>query len=198
MSKQSHYLCGMVVDPPAIGQAMSVTSLVDSTFLAYNGGRLRAACQLFTGKMLGEDVTIGMSITGALTPAGLNRSTIIPLIENGFVDWIVSTGANLYHDTHFGIGATLHQGNHMWNDTALRDEQVIRIYDVVFHYDVLLSTDKFFRQVLAAPEFQKTMSSAEMHYLFGKYLDERERKLSLKGSTLLAAAYRCGVPVYTP
>lgn len=197
MAKRSKFLSGRVIDPPAITKGMSVTSLVNETFLAYNAGRLREACQLFAGKMLDDDVTIGLSLTGALTPAGLARSAIIPLIEAGFVDWIVSTGANLYHDTHFGIGCTLHQGNHQWNDTVLREEQVIRIYDIVFDYDVLLSTDKFFREILSQPEFNKSMSTAEMHYLCGKYLDERENKLGLKSSTLLAAAYRSAVPVYT-
>jgi deoxyhypusine synthase len=197
MGKHSKYLSGKVIDPPAIGKNISVTELVNETFLAYNGGRLRQACQLFSTRMLEDDVTIGVSLTGALTPAGLARSSLIPLIEAGFIDWIVSTGANLYHDTHFGIGCTLHQGDHQWNDTVLRDEKVIRIYDVVFDYDVLLSTDKFFREILAAPEFHKQMSTAEMHYLCGKYLDEREKKLGLKSSTLLAAAYRAGVPVYT-
>lgn len=80
---------------------MTVADLVESAFLAYNAARLREACQLFVGKMLEDDVTIGMSLTGALTPAGLGMSAIIPLIESGFVDWIVSTGANVYHDTHF-------------------------------------------------------------------------------------------------
>lgn len=197
MAKHSKFLSGKVIDPPAISKGMGVKALIDSTFLAYNAGRLREACQLFSGKMLEDDVTIGLSLTGALTPAGLARSAIIPLMEAGFIDWIVSTGANLYHDAHFGIGKTLHQGNHLWNDTVLREEQVIRIYDVVFDYDVLLSTDKFFREILSAAEFQKSMSTAEMHYLCGKYLDQREKKLGLKASTLLATAFRSGVPVYT-
>jgi deoxyhypusine synthase len=197
MSKQSKFLSGARIDPPAISKNMAVKDLVDSAFLAYNAGRLREASQLFAGRMLEDNVTIGLSITGALTPAGLARSALIPLLEAGFVDWIVSTGANLYHDTHFGIGKTLHQGNHTWNDTQLREEEVIRIYDIVFDYDVLLSTDKFFREILSSPEFNKSMSTAEMHYLCGKYLAEREKTLGLKSSTLLATAYRCGVPVYT-
>lgn len=195
--KPSQFLSGMLIDPPRIGGDMTVAQLIDDTFLAYNAGRLREACQLFAGRMLDDDVTIGISLTGALTPAGLARSALIPLIENGFVDWIVSTGANLYHDTHFGIGCTLHRGSHMWDDTVLREEQVIRIYDIVFDYDVLLSTDKFFREILSAPEFNREMSTAEMHYLCGKYLAEREKSLGLKHSTLLATAYKFGVPVYT-
>src|SRR6185437_8608106 len=141
---------------------------------AYNAGRLRDACRLYGARMLEDDVTIGVSLTGALTPAGLARSSLVPLIEAGYIDWIVSTGANLYHDTHFGIGCELFQGNHTWDDTLLRDEQVIRIYDIVFDYDVLLSTDKFFREIMMAPEFQKEMSTSELHYLFGKYVAERE------------------------
>jgi len=197
MRNPSQFLSGAIIDPPPIRQGMGVAELVNSTFLAYNAGRLREACQLFTDKMLAEEVTIGLSLTGALTPAGLARSALIPLIEAGFVDWIVSTGANLYHDTHFGIGCTLHRGNHQWNDTVLREDKVIRIYDIVFDYDVLLSTDRFFREILSTAEFDRPMSTAEMHYLCGKYLAEREKKLDLKSSTLLATAYRCGVPVYT-
>src|SRR3990167_927651 len=117
MVKGSKFLSGTVIDPPAITKDTSLSDLIDTTFLAYNAGRLREACQLFTRKMLMDDVTIGLSVTGALTPAGLARSSIIPLIEAGFIDWIVSTGANLYHDTHFGLGCTLRQGSHLWDDT---------------------------------------------------------------------------------
>jgi len=193
----SKFLSGRKIDPPRIGKDLTVTDLVDGVFLAYNAGRLREACQLFAGKMLEQDVTIGVSLTGALTPAGLARSALIPMIEAGFIDWIVSTGANLYHDAHFGIGCTLHQGDHTWDDTVLRDEKVIRIYDIVFDYDVLLSTDKFFREILSTAEFQGEMSTAQMHYLCGRYVEEREKSLGIAGSTLLATAYRCGVPVYT-
>jgi deoxyhypusine synthase len=138
-----------------------------------------------------------MSLTGALTPAGLGMSAIIPLIENGFVDWIVSTGANLYHDTHFGIGLKLHRGNPQISDVVLREEGVVRIYDIFFDYDVLLSTDEFYRQMIEGPEFQRDMSTAEFHYLAGKYIAERERMLGLSRKSLLAAAYEAAVPVYT-
>ena len=89
---------------------MTAAELIDTSFLAYNGRRLREACRLFAEKMLEPDVVVGMSITGALTPAGLGMSCLIPLIENGFVDWAVSTGANLYHDTHFALGLKMFQG----------------------------------------------------------------------------------------
>ena len=192
-----HFLGGKPIDPKPIGPAATVADLVDSAFLAYNAARLREACQLFVEKMLEEDVTVGMSLTGALTPAGLGMSAIIPLIENGFVDWIVSTGANLYHDTHFGIGLKMHRGNAQTSDVVLREHGVVRIYDIFFDYEVLLSTDEFYRQMIAGPEFQRDMSSAEFHYLAGKYVAERERVLGIGRKSILGAAYDAAVPIYT-
>jgi deoxyhypusine synthase len=197
MAKRHHYLGGASIDPKPITGQMTVAELVEQSFLAYNAARLREACQLFVEKMLADDVTVGMSLTGALTPAGLGMSAIIPLIENGFVDWIVSTGANLYHDTHFGIGLKLHRGNPQISDVVLREEGIVRIYDIFFEYDVLLSTDEFYRQMIEGPEFQRDMSTAEFHYLAGKYIAERERVLGLGRKSLLAAAYDASVPVYT-
>ena len=197
MGKRHNFLGGNSIDPKPVTGSMTVADLVESAFLAYNAARLREACQLFVEKMLDADVTIGMSLTGALTPAGLGMSAIIPLIENGFVDWIVSTGANIYHDTHFGIGLKMHRGNHQASDVELREEGVVRIYDIFFEYDVLLSTDEFYRKMIEGPEFQRDMSTAEFHYLAGRYVAERERVLGIAGKSLLAAAHNAAVPIYT-
>jgi deoxyhypusine synthase len=194
---KSKFLSGKRIEPTKIVAGMSVTELVDGTFQAYNAARLREACHLFTKKMLDDDVTVGLTMTGALTPAGLGMSSVIPLIEAGFVDWIISTGANLYHDTHFGIGLELRQGNAQISDTVLREEEVVRIYDIFFDYSVLLDTDAFFRQIIAADEFQKPMSTAEFHYLCGKYVAAREQELGIGRKSLLAAAYEHAVPIYT-
>src|SRR5213592_3100280 len=147
--------------------------------------------------MLEPDVTIGMTLTGALTPAGLGMAALIPLIESGFVDWIISTGANLYHDAHFGLGLAMHRGNPTASDTVLREDGIVRIYDIFFDYDVLLSTDAFFRKIIQEREFQRAMSSAEFHYRCGKYVRERERALGLGRKSLLSAAYDAAVPIYT-
>ena len=195
--KQSKFLRGRRIDPKPITRATKLTDLVDGAFLAYNAARLREACWLFTQKMLEPDVTVGVTLTGALTPAGLGMSALIPLIKAGFIDWIISTGANFYHDTHFGIGLSMHEGNAQTSDIVLRDEQVVRIYDIFFDYSVLLNTDEFFRRVIEAPEFQKPMSTAEFHYRAGRYVLERERKLGLKNKSLLAAAHEYAVPLYT-
>jgi deoxyhypusine synthase len=193
----SRFLRGAKISPRRITGKESVAELIEGTYLAYNAGRLREACQLFAEKMLEDDVTVGLTMTGALTPAGLGMSAVIPLIEAGFVDWIISTGANLYHDTHFGLGLAMHRGNPTTSDVVLREEGVVRIYDIFFDYDVLLSTDAFFRAVVQGPEFQRAMSSAEFHWLCGKYVAERERALGIGEKSLLSTAWRCGVPIYT-
>lgn len=197
MTKKNNLLSGKTISPEPIDSRISLADLVDNTFLAFNAARLKEGCQLFTQKMLGENVTVGMSLTGALTPSGLGMSCIIPLIEHGFVDWIVSTGANLYHDTHFALGLSMHQGNFKADDIVLREEGVVRIYDIFFDYEVLLSTDKFYRKIIETPDFQKKMSTAEFHYQLGKYLHQRERALDLRNKSVVSAAFVAGVPIYT-
>lgn len=198
MPDKRRYLTGDHIRPDPIPKNVRIETLVDTFFQAYNAGRVREAAHLFTKKMLQPDVTIGLSITGALTPAGLGGSCVVPLIRAGFVDWIVTTGANLYHDTHFTIGRTLHRGTPFIDDTQLREAGVIRIYDILFDYDVLLQTDAFFRKTLSSKEFhQKKMSTADMHYRLGKYVKEREKKLKTKYQSILSAAFDAGVPIYT-
>jgi deoxyhypusine synthase len=185
------------LNPLGVGKNISAADLIDQAFLAYNGGRLREAAQLLTEKMLPKDGFIGMSLTGALTPAGLGKSCLIPLMKAGFVDWIVSTGANLYHDLHYGLDMKLYSGSPFLDDVVLHRDGVIRIYDILFDYNVLLDTDAFVREVIRGPEFQRTMGTDEFHYLLGKYVSERGRKLGLKDSSMVATAYECGIPIFT-
>ncbi len=195
--KPNRFLAGAAIEPHPVRGDMTAADLIDTAFMAYNGRRLREACRLFAEKMLEPDTIVGMSVTGALTPAGLGMSCLIPLIEHGFVDWIVSTGANLYHDTHFGLGLKMFQGSAEADDVALHKSGVVRIYDIFFDYRVLLSTDAFFREMARNDEFQHPMGTAEFHYRAGRYVAERERILKLKRRSLLAAAYEHAVPVYT-
>jgi deoxyhypusine synthase len=147
--------------------------------------------------MLEPNVTVGLSLSGALTPAGLGMSALVPLIEAGFIDWIISTGANLYHDTHFALNMEMHQARPGLDDLALRENQVIRIYDIVFDYENLLGTDRFYRKLCRSEPFQQTFSTAEFHHLVGKYLAKREDDENAKHRSMVAAAYRAGVPIFT-
>jgi deoxyhypusine synthase len=195
--KPNPHIRGPRIAPEPITGQETAAELIDRAFLAYNGARLREGARLLVERMLADDTTVALSITGALTPAGLGMSALIPLVRAGFVDWIVSTGANLYHDTHFGLGLSMHQGTFQADDVELREKNVVRIYDIFFDYTVLLDTDAFFREIIALPEFQRTMSSAEFHFLCGKYVRAREQALGQSNTSLLAACWECGVPVYT-
>jgi deoxyhypusine synthase len=192
-----HQISHRRIEPPPVRGEAAVAQVIDDAFLSYNAGRLREACRLFATKMLADDSTVGLSLSGALTPAGLGMSCLVPLVEAGFVDWVVSTGANLYHDTHFALGMDLHQSRPGLNDLELREHGVIRIYDIVFDYENLLGTDRFYRTLCRGEAFQRTLGTAEFHHLVGKYLAAREDETGRKGRSLLAAAYRHGVPVFT-
>ncbi|MFI5180264.1 MAG: deoxyhypusine synthase [Thermoanaerobaculia bacterium] len=196
--RKSPFLSGRRIRPRPVTGAVTAADLVEKTFSAYNAARLREACAVFVTRMLEPDVTVGLSVTGALTPAGLGLSCLNPLLKSGFVDWMISTGANLYHDVHHALGMPIHEGRPTFDDVALRQDGVIRIYDIVFPYEVLLDTDSFFRQLLRLPEFQRPMSTAEFHWHAGRVLRTAMRRLGLgTDQSVLATAQACDVPVYT-
>ncbi len=190
-------LLSQKITPSPMPAEISVVDLIDGYFTAYNSARLREICHLLSREVMKEGVTVGLSLSGAMTPAGLGVSVLAPLMRNGFVDWIISTGANLYHDMHYGLGLDLYASSPFLDDVKLRQEGRIRIYDIIFDYDVLLGTDAFIRQILKAEPFQKRMGTAEFHYLLGRYVSEVERQLGVKHPSLLSTAYECGVPIYT-
>ncbi len=194
---KGRYLQGKRVLPEPIAKHSSLAAVIDNMD-AYNGGRLRAACQLLRDKYSQDDVTIGLSLAGALTPAGLGPSAIIPLINHGFVDWITATGANMYHDLHFAFDMPLFRGSHNVDDADLRDKGVTRIYDILFDYeDVLMETDRRLRKILLRPEFQHEMGTREFYHHLGAVINEFEQAHDIGEVSILAAAYRHGVPVFT-
>ena len=196
--RRGKFMSGKRIQPKNLTGKEKLTDIIDETFLAYNSARLKEGCQLFVEKMLEPNVTIGMSLSGALTPAGLGCSSIIPLIKAGFVDWIVSTGANLYHDLHFALNQPVRVGSFKMDDTELRANNIVRIYDVLIGCsDSLMVTDELLCAILIQPEFQKEMGTAELHYLLGRYCAEWERQTGRKNVSVLAAAYRAGMPCYT-
>jgi deoxyhypusine synthase len=196
---KKQFLSGQRILPKPITGEEKLPDLIDRVFLAYNAARLQEACRLFTERMLRPDVTVGMSLAGALTPAGLGSAAVIPLIKAGFVDWIVSTGANLYHDMHHALNLPLFRGTPYVCDPELRKVGVVRIYDILLDYnDVLMQTDHILRQILLQGEFQHEMGTAELHWLLGKYCAEFETQTGLRDVSVLAAAYRAGVPCFCP
>jgi deoxyhypusine synthase len=173
-----------------------VRQLIDGGFQAFNAGRLSEACHIFTEKMLASenDTTIGLTIAGAMTPAGLG-GCVIELMDRGLVDFIISTGANLYHDLHYALNFTLHRGSPFLDDVELYEQGIIRIYDVLFPASVLLETDKYIRDFLERAGLEGPVSSAEFHYRLG--LDLIERNPACEDYSVVARAAAAGVPIYT-
>lgn len=192
--KHNPFLSGKEIRPERIPANASVEYLVDEAFGAYNAARLSEASRLYAYRMLDpkEDVTIGLTMAGALTPAGLGGA-VISLMEAGFVDWIISTGANLYHDLHFALNLPLHRGDFRSDDVELHEHGVVRIYDVLFEDTVLLNTDNFVRTVLDKHRDKGGISSSELHRILGDEL----LKIPNAGPSILATAARLDIPVYT-
>jgi deoxyhypusine synthase len=186
--------------PPPLDKAPGeIANFIDTYFNAYNAARVREACQLFA-RMIDDGATIGVSLSGALTPAGLS-SVLTPLMNNGFIDYISSTGANLYHDLHFDLGLPLYRGTADVAtgavDVKLRKDGIIRVYDVLFPADVLYKTDEWVYRVMMAKEFHKRLSTSELHHKIGKYALETARQTKAKPS-ILATAHELDLPVYSP
>ena len=195
-SPKPQYLSGKPITYYRPRGSAEVRALIDEGFQAFNAARLSEACRIYTDKMLApeSDTTIGLTVAGALTPAGLG-GCIVELMERGLVDFLISTGANLYHDLHYALNFTLHRGSPFVNDVELFDEGIIRIYDVLFPATVLLETDSYVRDFLVRLGVDEPIATSELHYRLG--LDLLERQPGCEEYSVLAAAAKYGVPIYT-
>jgi deoxyhypusine synthase len=173
-----------------------IRHLIDEGFQAFNAGRLSEACQVFADRMLApeNETTIGLTIAGAMTPAGLG-GCVIELMDRGLVDFIISTGANLYHDLHYALNFTLHRGSPFLDDVQLYEEGVIRIYDVLFPATVLLETDAYVRDFIVRSRLNEPVATSEFHYLLGR--DLLEKVPGCEDHSVVARAALAGVPIYT-
>ena len=194
---KSQYLKGKRISPEPIEDGLSIKNLIDRYFNGYNAARIQEICHLVAEKMSIQDVCIGVSLSGALTPAGLGSSCIVPMIRSGMIDYIVTTGANLYHDLHYSLDLCLTQGTPFVDDNELFENDIIRIYDIFMDYKVLAATDNWLMRTFSRPEFQKRMGTRELHYMLGRYADEVEQDRGTTGKSFIAEAYRYDVPIYT-
>ena len=192
----SSVLSGKAIQYYRPSGSRDIRHLIDEGFQAFNAGRLSEACQIFSEKMLAaeHETTIGLTVAGALKPAGLG-GCVIELIDRGLIDFIISTGANLYHDLHYALNFTLRRGSPFLDDVALYEQGVIRIYDVLFPAAVLLETDAYIRDFLARSGLNEPISTAEFHYHLGR--DLLERWPGCEEHSVLARAALLGVPIYT-
>ncbi|MFH1575623.1 MAG: deoxyhypusine synthase [Candidatus Nealsonbacteria bacterium] len=194
--KKNPFLSGKKIASLKLKKGLLVSDLVENYYQAYNSARLSEACRLLSEKMLAprNDTTIGVTIAGALTPAGMS-GLFVSMMEKGFIDFIVATGANLYHDTHFALNFPLYKGDWQVDDTVLYKHGVVRIYDIFLTTDTLLNTDKWTQKVLLDPKAPKgAISSSEFHNYLGKCL---LRDAPNPDVSILAQAAKYNIPVYT-
>jgi len=183
------------VHPSPITGRESTAQLLEAAFPAFVGRQLRTAHRLM--RMCAEaDHTVFLTLSGAMTPAGLHQSSIIPLVQRGLVDVLTTTGANLYHDAHRVIGHAIREIAPDAGDAALRRARIIRIYDLGFDEQVLLDTDRLFARLLQHADFQHDLTTPELHHLLGKHLYAMEQELGLTEPCLLSACYQAGVPIF--
>lgn len=195
MSVKGSFNTAPVVRPRGITGHETPAELLASAFPAYVGRQVRTAFQLME-RCANEGHVTFLTMSGAMTPAGLHRSCIVPLVQRGLIDVLTTTGANLYHDAHRVLGHAIREINPNAGDTALREARIIRIYDLGFDEQVLLDTDTLFLRLLLGPEFQRPMTTPRMHWLLGRKLHEIEEKLGVDQPCLLSACYQADVPIF--
>jgi len=174
---------------------MSVEQLVECyRGMGYNARRLAEACETFQ-RMIEEEATICLTLSGAMTPVGMG-GVIMRLIEAGFIDWMASTGANLYHDLHRTFDLPMVQGYFDADDNALGRAGIARIYDVFIHDDkTLIATDRIVRKIFEGRKLPERFSTAVLHHILG----EEVRKLAPHPEkSLLAMAAEFDLPIYVP
>jgi deoxyhypusine synthase len=193
---RQHFLSGKPIRYYRPRGSADVCQLIDEGFQAFNAARLGEACRIFADKMLDptQETMIGLTIAGAMTPAGLG-GCVVELMNRGLVDFVISTGANLYHDLHYALNFTLHRGSPFVNDVELYEEGVIRIYDVLFPARVLLETDAYVRDFLVRSGIDGPIATSELHYRLG--LDLMTQHPGCEAHSVVAAAAAAGVPIYT-
>lgn len=165
----------------------------------FNARRLSEAAKMFK-KMIDTDATICLTISGAMTPIGLGKS-ISTMIEKGFVDWIITTGANAYHDLHFAYDLPVRQGHFDVDDDILYSKQIVRIYDVyIKEVETLQRQDDLIQDTIRKMNKRignsvKDISTADLSYRLG---ENAYHHSSFPDKSFMVSAFKNEVPVYIP
>lgn len=195
MSVRDRFEGAPEVRPAGITGKEHPADLFSTAFPAFVGRQVRDGYRLMRHSARSGHATF-LTLSGAMTPAGLHRSCIVPMIQRGLVDVLTTTGANLYHDAHRLIGHKIREIAPDAGDVAYREARIIRIYDLGFPEDTLLDTDHLFTWFLQAEEVQRSMTTAELHAYLGRRLFEIEQVLGVEQPCLLSACWQHGVPVF--
>ena len=199
MSNNRHSFSGKKIDPPEVFAGMTVSQLIDLFGkTGYNARRLAEAAEIMI-KMVESNATICLTIAGAMTPIGFGK-IISTMMENGFIDWIVTTGANAYHDLHFAYDLPVRQGHFDVDDDILYSKQIVRIYDVYIKENGTLQSQdtilqKNIQDVYKKNKYMEIGSTADLSYFIGKAASEGSK---YPEKSLMVSAFKSDVPVYIP
>jgi deoxyhypusine synthase len=193
--RRAEFMSGPQVEPIHLRPHANVADMIDHCYgrSGFNGRRLAEACQLYS-RMLKAGATVGLTLSGAMTPIGM-QGILIDLMEAGFVDWIISTGANLYHDLHRTFEFPVTQGHWAMDDNELAEVNIARIYDTFIGDDeTLLATDRVILRAVEGIERSRPVSTAEFHWQLGRQL---AKVAPQPDKSMLITAQKCDVPIYT-
>ncbi len=191
----AHWLDGPTIEPLNLVGNEHVADLIDNVFAhsGFNARRLAEGAQLYR-RMLEANATVCLTVAGAMTPIGMS-GVISTLIERGFVDFMIATGANLYHDLHRPFEFPVVQGSPNVDDNVLADDGIARIYDVFIGADeTLMATDKVILDAVRQFDTTKPFSTARLHHRLGQIVWEQAPRPE---KSLVAVAQKYDVPIYT-
>lgn len=158
----------------------------------------------FGGRALGEavDVTEAMvkdtkclkvlTLSGAMTMAKMGL-VICDMIDNGFVDVIVSTGALMAHGFVEAAGMTHYKDPQNISDKELHSQRMNRVYDTLEPEDNLDDAEEIINKILDGLDENETLCSYKINKYLGKYLSE-----NYDARGVLKSAYEKNVPVFIP
>ena len=193
MDSDPHGFSGSDIPHIRMNPDMTITDLVDVYAASgYNGRSLGEAAKLYL-EMIEKGATICLTVSGALAPVGLG-GIIQSLIERGFVDWMITTGANVYHEDHFAWGLPVKQGTHAADDSVLFQNEIVRIRDVYIRfYETLEAQDQVIQKYFDGVMDSRPFTTAEFcNYLGRMSLENAEHP----ERSFVSSAYKHGVPVY--
>jgi deoxyhypusine synthase len=188
-----HKFHGKDIPHIKLDEKMTIEDLVNVfASSGFNGRQLGNAAKLYA-KMIKENATICLTVSGALTPVGFG-GIIKTLIERGFVDWIITTGANVYHEDHFAWGLPIKQGSFNVDDMKLYENEIVRIRDIyIKFYETLEAQDQVIQKMFGDDFPDKPFTTAEFCNLMGKMSKENSKHPE---KSFITAAYDYDVPVY--
>ena len=190
MKKKSRFL-QTPIEPFAVEAGLTAAQvLARMERISFQGRNLATAHRIWQ-KMLQDDVTIFMGMAGALSAGGL-RLVVAHLILNRYVDCLVSTGANLYHDLHETRGQRHYLGSPHADDAALAADRIDRVYDTYASEEEFISNDNWIAEFAATLELRQYTTREFLHLLGGHLWKTTER------DGILTAAYRANVPIFCP